>query len=316
MPNKKNIGPLKKMARGAVRKEIDKQERKVNRELTREEKKKVQSHVFKKLRTRAAILASVGLLGIGSGVVGFRLGQKSNEIKGITSGQNIEIDVSEVEKDVNIKTTDEKDARQVFLDNININNYEQKTDYEMLATNEIENLKTFEDVLNYTKQIYVDEFNKNNEEQISVEDIRLSQNRSDIVFYKDVAENGDEILRYCSEYEAKEMGIGIDGDTPMLTVYIANKDINATERVAQKQNGEIVNLYGKNEEVSEDKETTLEEVGDVLFAGIDRASSMEQEGTSIQNKENYKNKFINKVAKYKEQNNNKSQEKSTDDYEH
>lgn len=306
--NKKRIGPLRRMAKKEVQKEIKKQEKIEKRNLDVEEKRDIKNKVFKKLRTRATIFGSVGLLGIG-GILGYGFGSNSQEIKGITDGKRIEIDAGEIEKDINIATEEQnqESARDIFINGIKIDvsqdsNITQQGQNELKENTmqEIDVLKTPDEVLEYTKKIYVEQYNKNNDEKISVEDVRLEKQQSDIVFYKDTAENGDEILRYCSEHEARETGKGIDGEYPKIKVLIKNENISIIEEVAQKPNGEIVNIYSESKEVKEDKHTILQEVGQVVLTGIDRSISMNKEGTSLERKLEYKNRFINAVTKYKE----------------
>lgn len=297
--HRKRIGPIRKIALKEVKKEIKKQERYEKRQLEKEEKKYIRDKVFERLRTRAAIFGAVGLLGIG-GIVGFNFGKNTNTIKGITAGKNIEIDTGELEQDINIEMNGES-AHTVFVNKYNVENYVTQEETLRNTTNEeIESLEESDQVLEYVKEIYAEEFNKNNEHKISKDNIELRKNSSDLVFYKDTAQNGDEILRYCTENEAKDMGIRIDGDTAKLKVIVKDGDFELVEEVAQEINGDFSVVYSKSEEVLQNEDTTLLNVADVVLTGIDVSTSMNQENTSTQIKKEYKQKFFDAVLKYKQ----------------
>lgn len=200
---------------------------------------------------------------------------KEEEIKQITDGT---------------ERTTEEDARKKFINELNGTN----------STDEILDLKTSDAVLNYVKQMYVDEYNKSHEKQISVEDVSFNKSSFDKVFYKDMAENGEEILRYCSEKEAKERGLRIDGNNPVITATIRNEGGAISEKVAQTDSGKIVNIYSQDEVVKENKNTTLTGLGNVVLTGINRATSMDQEETSWQTKDQYRLKFTKAVEEYKQ----------------
>ena len=53
--------------------------------------------------------------------------------------------------------------------------------------------------------------------------------------------------------------------------------------------------------VEQDKETTLTQLGDVVLAGINYSTAIEQEGNSFQTKRNYQNQLVDAIAEYREQ---------------
>ena len=93
-------------------------------------------------------------------------------------------------------------------------------------------------------------------------------------------------------------GIPIDGDLSKISAEVKTDSGLEIENVAY-HDGKFVTLYSKNEEVLENKETVLCELGNVVLQGIDRSVSMDEKDTSWNAKEDYKNKFIQAVVDYK-----------------
>lgn len=317
---------------------IKKEEKEIGEKLSKEETKSLRKDFFetrgrkiieeeaRKARGKATVLALVGFLGVG-GVGGYALGTHDSKIPGITDGRTaIEVDMNEVDKDVKIENVLQKeneDKHSVFVKELRDAALNEEIEYinelKQEVTQEIEQLETPTEVLNYVKQMYVDRYNSINEEQIGIENVNIHKYVTDIVFYEDKAQNGDEILRYCTEKDAKENGIPIDGDLSKISVTVKTENGINRENVAY-HDGKFVTLYDKNEEVSADKETISCELGDILLQGIDRSTSMDEENTSREVKEIYKERLIQAVVDYREsrgetvKENNKTQiEQSTQD---
>ena len=277
MGNKK-IGPIKRAINKKVRKEIRRTERRKGRELERNEKRAIKKAIINKMRTRATILGAVGLLGI-TGALG--IGAKK-EVKQLNQGIETQIENT-------------KNAHDEFAKGLSVEIPEEDLE-KTEALQEIENLKTPENVLNYVKQMYIEKYNENNNTEFGIENVKLYKFSENKVFYED--ENG--IQRYCTEKEYEEMGgKGVDGNLPVIEAVIAGGEKNILERVAQQQNGEITNIYNKNEIVEEDKEKTLTQLGEVVLTGINYYTSMQQEETSWGIKNEYKDRFANAIADYK-----------------
>lgn len=278
---KQKTGILKQIARKKVLKEISEKEKRIGRKLEKREKIAIHKKVIKELRVRGAILGTVGILGIGGAIA---LNSRNN-VPELPEGR-IETELGE---------ENSKSKRDKYLESLQEGiGTEDEISAEILdeIEQEIENLKTPEEVLEYTKQIYVDNYNEQNEEKIETSEVKLRKSSSDKVFYKDKAQNGDEILRFCSESEAKKRGIGIDGDQPIISVEV---DGRLSESVAYYW-GDYVPVYSENEEVQQYEENSLVDLAEVVQAGIDRATSMVQEETAIGVKEEYKERFVNAVA--------------------
>lgn len=292
--------------------------------------KEIKREEARKARVKATAIAFATTLGVG-GVSGYALGTHNSKIPGITDGRSaIEVDMNEVDKDVeidNVFQQGKEDKHAVFVKELQdaALNEEVEVDenLEKDVEQQIDGLETPTEVVDYVKQMYVEAYNSENEEKIETKDVELHKNTVNIVFYEDKAQNGDEILRYCTEKEAEEMGISIDGDLCKLSARVETEKGIETENAAY-HDGKFVTVYGKNEEVLENKETTLSELGDVVLQGINRSVSMNEENTYVEVKEEYKKRFIQAVVDYKKskgenvKENNKSQiEQSTQDsFEH
>lgn len=294
---KRKIGPIKRMAKKQINKEIRKQERHERRVLDIEEKREIKNNVLKKMRTRAAIFGAVGVLGIGGlGLMFHNMGK--DDVKGLNEGQTVETDIG-----------NNQSAREKFASDLNVTIPEGMIDeVKTEVLHEVQELQTSDEVLNYVKEMYAEQYNENNNTEISAEDVKFYKTTFDKVFYED--ENG--ILRYCTEKEYQEMGKkGVDGDLPVISATISNGENNIKEEVAQKQNGEIVNIYEKDEVVEQDKETTLTQLGDVVLAGINYSTAIEQEENSFQTKRNYQDKLVDAIAEYREQQNSEKENTNT-----
>lgn len=303
---------------------IKKQEKMTGEIFSKEDKKELRREFFKtrgkriieeeakKAKGRAKILAFAAVMGIG-GVKSYQLGAKNNKILGITEGEKtIEINMSEVEKDIeieNVGNQNKEDKHQVFVKELQESalngNVEEKNKMEEQITQEIQALKTREETLEYTKQIYVDKYNSTHEEKITTENVRLGKEKENKVFYEDKAQNGDTILRQCSEYEAKEMGIHLDGNLSEISVSITKDQEKIEEKVAF-HNDKFMTLFDKDEEVLENKETILCELGDVVLKGINKAYSIENKDNSPEVIEKYNEKFTKAVIDYMNNSNQKS----------
>lgn len=265
--------------------------------VTREQRRKA---VRKAKGVRLALYALVGSLSFGGGYATHKM---LTEGSGVTQQKNeISIDANKADKDIRIDNM--TNEGKLWLNGLKVNiedalDNEQET-LRKTVQQEIESLENPEDVLNYVKQIYVEEYNECNNDNINIENVTFGKNKADIVIYSDKAENGDSILRCCSEHDAQEMGIGIDGDKSVISAHIKDGEISQTERVAQNNKGEYQAIYSKSEEVKQNDETVLEDVAAVVLTGIDMATSMEQkENNSFEVNQKYKQRLIDAVVDHK-----------------
>ena len=227
---------------------------------------------------RAGLIGIAGAIGIGGATIG-----DGNEIKRLNERQGIEAEIE-----------DKKTAHEKFQEELSVEAFDE---IRIETSNEVGELENSEEVLNYIKQIYIEKYNENNNVKKGIEDVRFNKSSFDKVFFKD--ENG--ILRYCSEKEAKEMGKPIDGNLPIISATVADEKGAIQENVAQKSNGEIVNIYDKDEQILGDEDTTLTQLGDVVLAGINYSTAIEQDGNSWKTKKDYENKLINALTEYRKE---------------
>ncbi len=239
----------------------------------------IKKRAAKKVMRKLALYALVGSLAIG-GYAGTKL---------LDSGDNTRQEESII-----------KDEGSKFREELsNLNNYDK--DLKRNAKEKVESLDK-DQTLYYIKQIYAEDYNKNNEEQIEVENVRFEKNSTDnkeIALYRDKAKNGDEIIRIIvssNNDKARQDGlIAING--VCLSAITKDGEGYKKER-AMFYNGQYIQVYDQNEEVSEYQDNTLSELGDVVRTGIDRWSTMENTNVDYSNEITYKERFIDAIYKY------------------
>ena len=267
-------------------------------ELSREEKIALRHKYAKKNAQKAKVRTFLIALSISSGIGGAMIhGLLNPGVEGVTQNKTeTVVDLDQIPTD-SIEIVGSK--REEFVKSLaaEANDKELESNIEQ----EIANLKTPEAVLEYIKNMYVQEYNQNSNEDISTEDIKLSKNTYDIVIYKDEAQNGEQILRYCSESQAQENNIAIDGDKCIVSVHIQNENINTRERVAYDDTTkQFETVYRMDEEVIQNEETTLGNVAEVILAGINMSTSMEQkDNNSYEINHTYKQRFIDAIKNYR-----------------
>lgn len=180
---------------------------KKGRKPNREEKEGIRKNIINKQRKsmirkiakRVALFGSIGVIGIG----GYRLIAKNNEIKGITDGKKIEIDIDEEEntKKENIEEKEADKKTNNFKDDLKVLSEEEK------IQKEIENLKSKEQVLNYLKNIYIEAYERQTgDESLTTADIEIMRNNQNYM------------------YELEDGQLVSHGDTPAVTEGQIEKD--------------------------------------------------------------------------------------------
>ena len=151
-------------------------EDKLGRKLTKKESEKLQNKVLKSYALR--LVAGIGAaFMLGSAV--YKLGEGSGRIEGVTQDENsnVIVDTSELENDTNLHVQGQSD-REMFVNGLKIDigsieeqanenamkEAEQQKREEMIQQikNDIAGFQTKEDVLNYMKNLYKTEYNKEN----------------------------------------------------------------------------------------------------------------------------------------------------------
>lgn len=284
-----------------VNTKIEELEKNRKKPFTPEEKRRrIKWETKKELRKsniRAFIVAIVGtnmLTGIGTTAA---LNEGNKEIK--KSENEISIDVEKAEKDIKIKNL--PDDRKVFIEGIkvDIENINQEQELRNNAKTDVEIMeKESEDfVKEYLKNIYAEEYNKQNKDNINAEQIRINSSIQRKKIYKDIDSNGEII------YKEDEIGDKnknyINTEEGVMTITI-KKDDGIFEEKAIKVDNKFYTVYNDNKNIEEYKKNVLEKVGNVIDKGVDWNVARYEEENDYDKKEEYKEKFIEAIKEYKE----------------
>lgn len=293
-----------------IRERIQIAEEKRGRELTEKEKQKIEKNVILKYRRknfiRGGIAAIVSALGIG-GVAGSTITKRLEEAKNDRVSQNnekITVNTLDYSGDININGV--QTNKEIFLNGIKVTVddvkaiEEQKTEEEKIRAEvekDIDNLKNEEDVLNYIKKFYVDEFNKKNNTEITVDNVRFDRTRiADIFISK--AQNGDEILTF---NKTERQLNGIETNKGVTTAKIIQDETLINIESAMEHGNEYVPVYRNTENIEARGENILskDSLYAVITSGIDYYDKVKNNEND--SKEQYKNKFVNAVTEYTQQ---------------
>lgn len=300
----KNIKRQKEYSERTIKeaeKEIERREKRKGRELTQKEKNRVIKEVDRKRKKRRVFGGVFLSLGIGIGAFGTNLINEYNN-KGIEQDKKaVNIDMSKSDKDIKIET--KNSANKVWVDGIKVDpNAEEKEIKENLRE-EINNLKTGEEVLNYIKEIYIEEYNKVSEEKVNISDITLYREQYMVRLDEDKAENGDKIYRISEGYKTKQERVAFPDGAIAIKVR-TDKGI-ITEKIAEKD-GEYFIVYDRKEKVEKDEKNTATKLGTILENGItlsflreeneiEGKIDSEEEREYSQIVRNYENKLIEEI---------------------
>ena len=285
-------------------KEIETQREKQGKEPWTEEQRKryMKWEIKKELRKsniRAMIVALVGtniFTGIGTTAL---LNEKNGDIE--KSKNEISIDVGNRDKDIKIKNM--PDDRNIFINGIKVNAEELKqkekedNEFENNVRKDIESLETKEEILNYIKDIYVNEYNKQNNDNINRKQVSFYKTREDEKIYLDEAKNGDMILR--NEYVNEKNKKYVDISTGVISATI-DKGEAIFEETIMNYNNKFQTVYKYNKKVERYENNVLAKVGNVIDKGIDWSAAKDQEENDWTVKNKYKQRFIEAVKEYKE----------------
>ena len=282
------------LTRNASKKEIKKIEKDEKRQLTRRERKKIIYKNAKKARTTIFISILTMAIG-GSGAVA--ISASSN-----TRREPITVESTEQSK---------KSDREKFKERLDAKEYVEPTKMSeniQEATEEINSLETPEDVLNYLKTLYANEYNEDHSTNITEDNIKLFVqyrygNNKDYSVYNDVATNGDSIMRW-KLFSKQENAI--DKDFIMAKVLDENNKVIDTDAIVYASNN-CETVYSSSEQVDKYEDGTLVDVGNIMRHGLCYYSELDNKidqnsKRAIRAKRDYKEDFISAVAQY---NNNK-----------
>lgn len=294
--DKKTLDIFVSLTRRKAKEEITKSQSKLKRKLTNKEKHLSAKKAAKKTRGKAVVISMF--------VAGIFTGMKANNLleaarsKGIDNKEEITIDAEELNKDISIDNV--TNDREIFINGIKVELNEIDNNEKDLSNikEEINNLNNPEEVLDYLKEFYVNEHNKENDEKITKDNVTFHIGDGGVL-YSDQAENGDTIVRRCTEYEYREMGnIGLPSDYKkrVIEVIIKIDENKQTERFTY-EDGKYVHVYEKDEQVRSDYQTTATRMGKALNYGLNYYSALENKE---KNSWEVKQDFIDSILEYKQ----------------
>jgi len=277
----------------------EEREIKLKRELDEIEKqrmrKKAERRVERQIRKEKIVTRIALFLGITT-IGGTALLTAGNEEPKQPNGPRIE----------NETDLDTQDDKITFKDGLVVTpeqlmaNKEQENPIRKIAEQEINGLETSEEVLDYIKNIFVENYNNKNENDITKEQLELNKSRADKEIYKDTATNGDNILRY--KYSA---GNNLYNQTGVITVYIDNEGEKNQQQIA-KYDKQYQTIYSSNEQVDKYEDNSLVDVAGIIDTGIDWAVAIQQEGNSYETQQEYKNRLIDAITEYRTEKTNEN----------
>jgi len=270
--------------------------------------KKARETAFKKVK-QFGIRAVIMLLNMGITFgAGFLIGN-IDDIKGITDGDNsIKIEGTLLDNDKETIEINDLGSKKVKIDGIVVDDAvleeigkvqqkaaeteKRKEDITKQVEQEIEQLNTKEEVFKYIKQRYADVYNESHEDKITdIGSIGLSRSREGLYIYQDgdicrITQNSDEAEKLGHEYYR-----GNNSSYIVLTAETENGEKIKEAITDYNYNGDYYVVYNHGEEVPENQDNTLIKVAGTIDKGIDVAVSSEQEETSWEVKEKYKNRL-------------------------
>lgn len=271
-----------------IRKRIQIKEEKLDRKLTKEERHKIAKSVKRKVARENIVRGVFMAIGISIGAGGHAL---------LTAGNNEETNKNQINSEMNLEY---KNDRQEFVDGLkvdtvplNIDNVEELTEEQIRENVEkdINELETPEEVLSYIKDIWANEYNIQNNEEIAREQVKFYKERETVNVFRDIASNGDTILR-----EGKEKS-NISTDAGVITAYI-NKADKITKQKIINYYGIYQTLYSMDENVEKYEDNFLVDLAPIIDSGIDWSVVIKQEETEYSVKQIYKNRLIDAVTEY------------------
>lgn len=286
-----------------IRKRIQIKEEKLNRELTKKEINQITKSVKRKVARenfiRGAFL-SIGLL-LGAG------GQKL-----LPEGENKQ----QTETQIDIENPDQRkeflESLSVKIDPTVLREVLQEEEMRENVEEEISQLQTKDAVLDYIKDIYINEYNEQNGTNYTKDQLAFSKTRNGAVLHDEQAQNGDYIIK-----EGYEKHNYVDTEAGVIKATIKADDKAITESVLNTGN-DYKTIYSENEQVDKYEDNFLAKMGPLVDYGIDFSTVVEQEDRSEESKNEYKSRFVNAVNYYKNQEVNKmiNPELEDDGFEH
>ena len=260
--------------------------------LTKTQEKSVARKVVKREK-RKRMLAAIGLTALVSGGTVALLNPGT---KGVEQNKNeITVDAEKAGKNVNVKNLSDREA---FIEGIKVSNEKLEeindTTLEDTVVKEVESKKTPNEVLDYLKDIYIQEYNneyKTNFDRSNVSEIYRTREDNGFFLVKDRDQNGNEIIRYKNENDSKDDKVDISGGLIKVTVTDENSKI--IQKVLNDGNNNYTGIANYDNKA-------LEKVEKIIDTGITWKDSMDNQQTDSKIKRGYKRNFIKSIVEYKE----------------
>lgn len=268
-----------------IRERIAKREEKLNRKLNDEEIRKITKTVKRKVNRERFIRGAFLALGVTISASGCApLLTSGNEE---TNKQQTETEIdNERNEFVNGLAVDKTPTVPEEKDN------SKNSQIRDNVKKEIEELETPEEVLNYIKEIYINEYNEQNNENYTTEQLKFHKTRDTEKLHKDTAINGDIIIK-----EGYEENNYVDTTAGVITASIKSEDDYIKEKIVNNAYS-YKTVYAKDEIVDKYEDNFLVSLAPIVDKGIDWSVAMDKEETSNEVKEKYKNRLIDSVTEY------------------
>ncbi|MCI8411514.1 MAG: hypothetical protein HFJ40_03580 [Clostridia bacterium] len=269
--------------------------------------------ISKKIMGKKALAGALVSFGMAIGIIGTnQYNQTKNN--GIDKHKNaITIDASKLGiNEINVKNKKYRDTD--FINEIKVTVDGKKLDIvkdvqeenvKEATIREINKLKTEEQVINYIKEIYSEEYNKINNDKIGKNDITLYRDPYMVRLDEDIAKNGDKILRIAEGHKVENNRYNFPKG--VIRVQINTNRGIITENMVEKD-GKYFTVYDMNQKVKKYKENIATRIGGILDYGILVADSKEK-NILIKDEDDeksynrlvlsYENKLIDEVCKRK-----------------
>lgn len=292
-------GPIKRKAE----KEIEKIEKLTGTNMSSVQRKTIRENITKQFRKNAAIggiwvatiLMSVGATHKVDGLL------TDANYSGIETEvdkfgyKNVEIDLNKVDN-VNVKS-DFDNSLKVNINNLKVieEANDEYSSFMKRAKTESYNLynpdkkESENKVLDYIKNMYLNDYNQKNNTNYNLDDLKLTKCRDSVFFYRDTAENGDNIVRV---KENNEFDLNNPG---MTNAVIDGKLIDSVTNY----NNEFVNVYSKDEKV--EKSQNINPIMELMDRGIDYYVAIEEykKGNTDRSVLNeYNDRFVKSMVNY------------------
>lgn len=245
--------------KGVMHKKIVEKELKLGRRLTDEEKKKVKDGI--KTKYRIAQIAGIGLvvLGIGAGVSNAL--PKGNEIPEPKTVAENSSERENFVKDLQFEST-----------KVQIRDIDKETkDIKEFLKEEIENLDTEKQVLDYLKEFYICEYNEEKDSGYTAEQVEL--------------------------YRTRELAPTYQKEWVLIATIYGNDRNHYNSAYKDYTGCHTCEIEDRNI-IESEYDDYMAKIAPVISAGIDRMVSMNNKDDYYEVKDNFKNNFIDEMTNF------------------